>query len=583
VPDLVVLQAQRRLRGCAYGVPQATLLVACTLRAVGDAHVQRIEEGLAELIDVPLPPRARETSAGQRVAGLCAFAIAAIQRQSRLPVAEQARAFEPADGGGRRFLLAVAGDDDRALDAAIAWVQRVVNELAASQPVTEDAEVIHARLHPHAPVGQNTYNIVTAALKMGVPVRRIGPRLVLLGTGRHTRAMDSSLTDRTPAIGVRVARSKFETATMLRNAGLPGALHKLADSAEAAVRIAEEIGYPVVVKPDDQEQGRGVAADLRDARAVASAYDAARLASRRVLVERWSPGTTHRLTVFQGEVVRIARRIAGGVYGDGQHTVAQLVDAAQDHEFYRLSLRRRGRAVLQLDDEARSLLAQQGRDDSWVPPPGEYVRLRRRDNVNAGGRNEAVAIADAHPDNLQLAIDAAALLYLDFAGIDLIIPDITLSWQAGPALICEVNAQPQLGARGDPAVYDRLLGTLLGPEPFVPSELVIVAGEAEAKAELARALGRSRAGGVCSRDGCWVDGRKVTAAFADGFLAALALLQRRDVNSALCIMTVAEVVRAGLPADRWDRITTGRDQAARLGAMIRDHVRRQPRPAKEAA
>ena len=44
----------------------------------------------------------------------------------------------------------------------------------------------------------------------------------------------------------------------------------------SALELAQNLGYPVVIKPDDQEQGRGVSAGLRDDAALVTAYQAAR-------------------------------------------------------------------------------------------------------------------------------------------------------------------------------------------------------------------------------------------------------------------------------------------------------------------
>lgn len=86
------------------------------------------------------------------------------------------------------------------------------------------------------------------------------------------------------------------------------------------------LGFPVVVKPADKSQGKGVSVFLRDGASVRRAFAEARTQSDRILVESHAPGRDLRLTVFQDQVVKVVERVPGSVLGDGRLTVAQLVE-----------------------------------------------------------------------------------------------------------------------------------------------------------------------------------------------------------------------------------------------------------------
>ena len=77
---------------------------------------------------------------------------------------------------------------------------------------------------------------------------------------------------------------------------------------------------PVVVKPQDGNQGRGVATNLATREQVLRAYDAARQESEQILVEKFAPGHDYRLLVVGDRVVAAARREPAQVMGDGMHT-----------------------------------------------------------------------------------------------------------------------------------------------------------------------------------------------------------------------------------------------------------------------
>lgn len=545
--------------GLSFGLQQPALIGSVRLGPQAGRHSAALERLLARLLDEPAPPSQKGQAPSERAAVLFAWAHGQVQRQSRIAVSER---FHLHRARGRAsdepfWEFALPAPEPKAAQLALRWTQAVFGHAAAglTQAQAEALrEQIHEQLRPFANPGLNAFSIVMAAHRAGIPLQKLTRDVVVLGTGNRSRWMESTLTDATSSIGCRIAKTKHATSRVLRAAGLPGGVNLVVRSAEEAVAAAAQLGYPVVVKPADQDQGLGVSADLRDAAAVAEAFAQAAPHSQLILVEKWAPGFTHRLTVFNGKVIRVTRRIAGGVVGDGVRDVAALVALQQQSPQQQRALRRLGKVLLSLDPEALGLLRQNGLEPGHVPAPGEYVRLRRRDNINAGGTNEAVAVADVHPDNLRLAVDAASLLRLDFAGVDLITQDAARSWLEAGGLICEVNSQPQMGARAEPALYQQVLRELVGDDCRVPARLrVCASAEPAQRGALQEALAQE-AGGVSAHDGLWLAGRRVTAAFEDGFSAARALLRRTDVGSALCLMTLPELRRSGLPLDLWDEI-----------------------------
>src|SRR4029077_18167568 len=80
----------------------------------------------------------------------------------------------------------------------------------------------------------------------------------------HQQRIRATMTSRTGAIAVDVASDKSLTNALLSAAGLPVPRSDVVDDVDGAVRAAESIGYPCVVKPLDGNHGRGVNLDLRD-------------------------------------------------------------------------------------------------------------------------------------------------------------------------------------------------------------------------------------------------------------------------------------------------------------------------------
>ncbi len=198
--------------------------------------------------------------------------------------------------------------------------------------------------------------------------------------------------------------------------GVPTPYGRPVKDAEDAWQAAVEIGVPVVVKPQDGNQGRGVATNLTTREQVVAAYQAARQESNLILVEKFAPGHDYRLLVVGERVVAAARREPAQVLGDGIHTVTQLIDQANadprrgEHHATVLS-------KIKLDAIALAVLADQGLTPESVPAAGQTVLVRRNANLSTGGT--AIDVTErVHPAVAACAVDAAKTVGLDVAGVD---------------------------------------------------------------------------------------------------------------------------------------------------------------------
>jgi cyanophycin synthetase len=291
------------------------------------------------------------------------------------------------------------------------------------------------------PSRKSTFELLKVAHQLDMPVLNIAGHDFQLGWGRKARRISGSITDHDSLMGAGWSANKLLTARLLRQAALPAPENRSVASVEQARQYAEELGFPVVIKPIDRDRGEGVTVDVTPAE-IETAYERALKSSRQVLVERQVPGTCHRLCISSGRLLYAVKRLPIGVYGDGKSTIAQRVEAgllAQQMlpPWKRSQLR-------PLDDVAQQMLSRQGLRSDSVVPAGVFVALRRIETTLNGGVDEDVT-AIIHPDNVRAAIDAAALFGLEVAGVDMISPDITKPWHANDAVINEVNFSPLLG------------------------------------------------------------------------------------------------------------------------------------------
>src|SRR3954452_2569327 len=214
----------------------------------------------------------------------------------------------------------------RLLEISVEYVQSLID--ARPYPLDErTAEVID--LVRRYELGPSTNAIVEAAERRGIPCTRLGDdSLVQLGYASHRKFIQAAMSSDTSAIAVDTAGDKALTKNLLMRAGVPTPGGRVVQSEDEAVRAFEELGAPLVVKPLDGNQGKGVSLDLCTPEQVRYAFDIAQQISRRVVVEELLHGRDYRVLVVGGSILAACERIPPCVVGDGKRSVQQLVDEA---------------------------------------------------------------------------------------------------------------------------------------------------------------------------------------------------------------------------------------------------------------
>src|SRR5205807_1990124 len=121
-----------------------------------------------------------------------------------------------------------------------------------------------------------------------------------------------------------IACDKDLTKKLLADVGIPVPQGVVVDTVEKAVSEGEEVGYPLVVKPEDLSQGRGITLNIKDRAHLVAAFKLAKEYTKNVLVERFLQGKDYRVLVINNAVVAVSERLPAQVKGDGKHTVKEL-------------------------------------------------------------------------------------------------------------------------------------------------------------------------------------------------------------------------------------------------------------------
>ena len=410
-------------------------------------------------------------------------------------------------------------------------------------------------------LGPSTGSIVYAAVARGIPYRRLTQgSMVQFGWGSKQRRIQAAETSATSAVAESIAQDKELTKSLLHAAGVPVPLGRSVRSAEQAWEAAQEIDAPVVVKPRDGNQGKGVAVRIRTREEVMTAYEVASDISSDVIVERYIPGHDFRLLVVGKHLVAAARRDPPQVIGDGSHTVRQLVD-----EVNRDPRRGEGHATsltkIRFDDIALATLAKQGLTAESVPPKGTRVVLRNNANLSTGGSATDVT-DDVHPDIAARAVAAAQMVGLDIAGVDAVCETMLKPFEEQAGGVVEVNAAPGLRMHLQPsygkgrAVGEAIVSTMFadGDDGRIP---VVAVSGTNGKTTTVRLITHLMATsglrmGMTGTDGVYIRGERIDTGDCSGPRSARNVLLHPDVDAAVFETARGGLLREGLAFDRCD-------------------------------
>ncbi len=434
--------------------------------------------------------------------------------------------------------------------------QELEREIETDFSFTEERDDF-IRFAQRKELGPSTASLVNAAIERDIPWLRLNQySLVQFGHGKYQKRIQATITSETRHIAVEISCDKEDTHNLLNDLGLPVPQQGLVYSERQAGRYAERIGFPVVVKPLNANHGRGVSINLTDTGQVQAAFEVARErgTSRAVLVESYVSGFDHRMLVVNNELVAVAKRVPGHVVGDGQHSVAELVDIVNQDPQRGIG-HEKVLTRLEFDHQAKRLLEQAGYDQDTVLPDGEIFYLRSTANLSTGGT--AVDLTDVvHPDNRDMAVRAVQAVGLDVGGVDFLTDDISQSYKDIGGAIVEVNAAPGFRmhvapSEGQPRDVSGKVMDMLFP-PGTPSRIPIAAitgtnGKTTTSRMLAHILkATGLTVGMTSTDGVYIDGHLSVKGDMTGPASANIVLRDPAVDFAVMETARGGILRSGL-------------------------------------
>lgn len=441
------------------------------------------------------------------------------------------------------------------LQTAVELVDAMVN----GKPFFLQKRIAEAqRITSQTELGPSTLAIVNAAVKRGIPWMRLNQgSLIQLGYGVNRKFVQATISDQTRAIAVDIASDKGLTKSILERTAIPVPQGRIVHTSEEAVAFLNEVGKPLVVKPLDGCQGKGVSMNLTKPSEVIHSFHIAREYSSTVLVEEFLYGKNYRVLVVDGRVVAASERIPAHVIGDGEHTIGELIEITNQDPL-RGDEHEKPLTRIVIDPIMVAHLRKQGLHLKTVPISGESVFLRESANLSTGGIAKDVT-GMIHPDNARLCERAARVIGLDICGIDLVTPDISQPIYTGRGGIIEMNAAPGIRmhhfpSEGEGRDAGEAIVDMLYP-PGAPSRIPIVSiTGTNGKTTTTRMIGHilqitGKIVGMTTTDGIYIADECIEKGDTTGPRSARTVLSDPTVEAAVLETARGGLVRQGLGYD----------------------------------
>jgi D-alanine-D-alanine ligase-like ATP-grasp enzyme len=206
---------------------------------------------------------------------------------------------------------------------------------------------------------------------------------------------------------------------------------------DAAYKFAEKMGFPVIVKPNSQSQGNGVAL-VHNKKEFYSRMRYIFKQDKIAIVQQQVIGKDYRIVVLDNKIISAYERIPLNILGDGHSTIKELLIKKQKY----FIATNRDTQIKTSDPRIQEKLKHQDLSFNSILSKEEKIFLLDNANLSTGGDSIDVT-KKVHPSFKKIAINLTKDMGLRLCGVDLMIQgDITK--KANKYWVLEINAAPGL-------------------------------------------------------------------------------------------------------------------------------------------
>ncbi|WP_050608347.1 cyanophycin synthetase [Clostridium niameyense] len=403
-------------------------------------------------------------------------------------------------------------------------------------------------------LGPSTLAIINEAKKHNIPITKIGENSMFqLGYGVNSQRVEATICDSTSTISVDIACDKLLTKDILNNQCVPTAKGYRVNNYIDLLIKADNIGYPVVLKPRFGNQGKGVFVNIKTQDELINDYRILSKDYKEIIIEKFIHGKDYRICIVDGKFIAAAQRIPPYVIGNGINSVQELIS-----ELNKDSRRGEGHekplTKIKIDKELKENIAKQGFDLNSIISKNQKVILRQNANLSTGGI--AIDCTDIVSDDVKdVCIRAAKAIGLNICGIDLCCRDISNPLDKDSAIM-EVNAAPGIRMHQYPykgksrnvakAIIDMMFKNNKSSIPII--SVTGTNGKTTTTRLISHILKKcGKSVGMTTTGGIYINDKCIEKGDTTGYDSATTILTNNEIDIAVLELARGGLIKGGLP------------------------------------
>ncbi|WP_244833710.1 cyanophycin synthetase [Clostridium sp. BJN0001] len=437
----------------------------------------------------------------------------------------------------------------------------IINSLINQIPIEFEGRIEQIKhIFLKEELGPSTKAICLAAKDYNLPVIQLyDSGFYQIGYGKMGRMFEATIGNATNCIGVDISCDKLLTKNMLNNQNIPVAKGEKVLNVMNLLINAEEIGYPVVLKPQYGNKGKGIILNIKDEKELVESYSVIKKKFKDIMLEEYKKGKDYRVCVVNYKVVAVSERILPYVIGDGVNDLKSLIYLENENKM-RGEDHEKPLTKIKIDDDLLINLKKQNISLNTVIEKDKKVFLRENANLSTGAT--AIDCTDKIcRENIDFCITAAKILQLDICGIDICSNDISVPLDENGGIIMEVNAAPGIRMHHFPSkgeshnVGKAILNMFYNNRPAnIP---VISVTGTNGKTTTTRLISYvlRKVGyniGMTSTDGVFLNEKCIHKGDDSGFNSAKTILMNKDIDIAVLETARGGIIKKGLAYEEAD-------------------------------
>ena len=327
--------------------------------------------------------------------------------------------------------------------------------LLAVQNKPIDLKIYMRRIHnlSNYYYGYNTYQIIKEIPKE-ISYFKIenDSNFIQLGYGSKLKYLWTTETNYTKGIAESIVQNKYLTKKLLQNQGIPVANGNMVSCLDDAYILAENIGFPIVIKPVNGSRVHGVTLNILNKSQIKKAFNYAvennKYNEKNIIIEKYIKGIHHKITVINNKVVGCCKCYIKKVYttliGDGNSSIKDLLDDIKAKNILIDMYLESKTDVIINDiyyyfDKTNYYLKKNGYTiESILPLNYKFTIIQEYDSY-------IDCLELIHDKIKEMCCLATRICKLDVCGIDIITTDISKDLKITDGVFLELNAGPALG------------------------------------------------------------------------------------------------------------------------------------------